>query len=101
MDRYEFGLQTVRNSFYSKLTNVQFMMVSSLIENIRWYFPEGSLDMYKILDPKTWPSPYQTSFGLEYIHELYDLVKPPGATKRQVSTQWKRMVKAIIADEEF
>ena len=57
--------------------------------------------MYKILDPKTWPSPYQTSFGLEYIHELYDLVKPPGATKRQVSTQWKRMVKAIIADAEF
>ena len=101
MDRYEFGLETVRNSVYPKLTDVQFMMVSSLIENIRRYFPEGSLDMYKILDPKTWPSPYQTDFGLEYIHELYDLVKPPGATKQEVSTQWKRLVKAIIADEEF
>ena len=35
MDRNEFGLQAVRNSVYPKLTDVQFMMVSSLIENIR------------------------------------------------------------------
>ena len=39
MDRYEFGLETVMNSVYPKLTDVQFIMVSSLIENIRRYFP--------------------------------------------------------------
>ena len=54
-----------------------------------------------MLDPKTWPSAYQVDFGLEYIHELYDLVKPPGATKQEVYSQWKIMVKAIIADDEF
>ena len=99
--RYEYGLQTVRHSVYPKLTDVQFIMVSSLIENVKKYFPEGRLDMYKVLDPKTWPSPYQTDFGLRDIHDLYDLLKPPGATKQEVVTQWHRMVKAILADDKF
>ena len=101
MDRNEFGLQTVRNSVYPKLTEIQFDMIESLIKNVRRYFPEGCLDMYKVLNPKTWPSAYQVDFGLEYIHELYDLVKPPGATKQEVYSQWKIMVKSIIADDEF
>ena len=82
-------------------TNAKFIMVSSLIENVKKYFPEGRLEMYKVLDPKTWPSPYQTDFGLRDIHDLYDLLKPPRATKQEVVTQWPRMVKAILADDKL
>ena len=39
--------------------------------------------------------------GLRDIHDLYDLLKPPGATKQEVVTQWHRMVKAILADGKF
>ena len=80
-------------------------MTKSLIDNVKKYFPEGRLDMYSALDPKTWPDTAVevSNFRILDIHGLYDLVKPVGngATKQEVVTEWKKMVKAIIADDDF
>ena len=105
LDSNIFRLVTNRNSAYPKLSTVQYEMTKALLENVKKYFPEGRLSMYSALDPKTWPAREAdvSYFRVEDIHQLYDLVKPVGggATKQDVTREWKAMVTAIIADEEF